>query len=740
MRYAQTHHKQHRHFARCAALIAVITLVASSCAAQYVVVPRGQPPQSPDAPFFQELNKYPGLLEELGRLIGKLQQNVQFPAARTESHLLPLLPESTMFYAAFPNYGDVTHQALTVFQQELQESAVLRDWWQHSGAAKSGPKVEDALEKVYQLSQYLGDEIVVSGAMEGRAPSMLIAAEIRKPGLKSALEAILNESGSKSKPSVRVLDPQELAKAEDLPSSETPVMLVRPDFVVVALNVAALRSFSARLDHGSKTFASTSFGRRIAQAYDGGATVVGAADLHTLLQQIPTGTEQEKTTFERTGFADMKYLVWSHKKVAGQTISETELSFTGPRHGMASWLVTPSPLGSLDFVSPRAMMALALSLTSPARIFDDVKVAAGSTNSSSFATLAQFEKMLNLSLKDDVLSHLGGEITAELDDIAPPSSVWRAIFRTDDSNHLQQTLNALLAFAHMMPEQVNDGGVTYYTIHVPGGKAPLEIGYAFVDGYLIVGSGQATVAEAVRLHKTGESLGKSKKFLTSLPPRATPGFSAVLYQDPQAMAALQMQRLAPEMAESFAHVAGLETPTVMCAYGEENAIRAVSTSASFDVGAVLVVAAVAIPNLLRSRITANEASAVGSIRTVNTAEITYAGTYQKGFAPDLATMGPDPTGKGTPSADHASFIDSTLGGATCKAGSWCVKSGFKFSVAAVCKQKRCDDFVVVGTPIADNTGTRSFCSTADGVIRYKTGSPLTSLVGVSECKTWAPMR
>jgi type IV pilus assembly protein PilA len=737
MSYAQTHQKQHRPFARCAALIAVISLVVSSCAAQNAPATQSQ---SPAAPFFQELNKYPGLMEEFGRLTGKLQQNIQFPAARSESRLLPLLPESTMFYAAFSNYGDVTRQALTVFQQELQESAVLRDWWQRGEVATSGPKAVQALEKVYRLSQYLGDEIVVSGSVEGQNPSMLVVAEIRKPGLKSALEAMQNESGDKSKASARVLDPKELATAEDVPPG-TPLVLVRPDFVVVALDVVSLRSFSARLDHGSKSFASTAFGQRIAQEYDGGATVVGAADLHKLLQQIPTGTEQDQMSFERTGFADMKYLVWGHKKVAGRVISETELSFTGSRRGMASWLATPSPLGSLDFVSPKAMMALAVSLKDPAHIFEDLKLTAGNANSGPFATLAQFEKMLNLSLKDDVLGHLGGEVTAELDDIAPPTPVWKAILRTDDSNHLQQTLNALFAFAHIAPEEVNDKGVTYYTINVPGGKAPVEIGYAFVDGYLIVGSSQATVAEAVRLHKTGESLGKSKKFLAALPPSTAPGDSAVLYQDPQMMAALQMGRLAPEMAESFAHLTGQGTPTVMCAYGEERAIRAASTSLGFDAGAILVVAAIAIPNLLRSRMAANEASAVGTIRTVNTAEITYAATYaQKGFTPDLATLGPDPGRANTPSADRANLIDATLGGAKCKAGSWCIKSGFRFSLTSECKQKLCDEFVVVGTPIADNTGARSFCSTSDGVVRYKSGSPLTSPVSAAECRTWAPVQ
>ena len=58
------------------------------------------------------------------------------------------------------------------------------------------------------------------------------------------------------------------------------------------------------------------------------------------------------------------------------------------------------------------------------------------------------------------------------------------------------------------------------------------------------------------------------------------------------------------------------------------------------VAIILIIAAIAIPNLLRSRIAANEASAVGSLRTINTAEVTYASTYPSaGFATDLGTLG-----------------------------------------------------------------------------------------------------
>jgi hypothetical protein len=51
-----------------------------------------------------------------------------------------------------------------VFREELKENAKLRAWWEKGDMAKEGPKIEDALEKIYELSQYLGDEIVVGAA------------------------------------------------------------------------------------------------------------------------------------------------------------------------------------------------------------------------------------------------------------------------------------------------------------------------------------------------------------------------------------------------------------------------------------------------------------------------------------------------------------------------------------------------------------------------------------------------
>jgi len=306
---------------------------------------------------------------------------------------------------------------------------------------------------------------------------------------------------------------------------------------------------------------------------------------------------------------------------------------------------------------------------------------------------------------------------------------------------LQKTLNTLLAVTQMQTEHVEDSGGAYSTIRIPSPKNPVELAYTFVDGYLIIGSSRDGLAEAVRLHRSGGSLAKSAKFQASRPQGHSLDASALLYEDPLRMAALQLRQFSPDMADSLAQSSSAAAPAVVCLYGDETAIREASSSGAFDVGGVLVVAAIAIPNLLRSKIAANEAIAVGSLRTVNTAQVSYEATYPKrGFAPNLAAFGQDPRGPNFQSPDHTSFLDETLANATCTGDAWCTKSGYHFRIAAVCKQHVCAEYVAVATPVNSNTGTRSFCSTSDAVIRSKIGAPLTSPLTVSECKAWRPLQ
>ncbi|HVP44336.1 MAG TPA: hypothetical protein VMS96_12955 [Terriglobales bacterium] len=703
---------------------------------------QAKPPQpkpeakTPEAMLAELMQKYPGLLEEFGVLFEKLQHNLQFPPARGESRILPLLPGGTTGYAAFPNYGEVTRQALRLFHDELQQSAVLRDWWQRGDTATSGPRLEAALEKFAELSQYLGEEIVVSGATQERQAGGLLVVEIRKPGLKPFLEQLVKEYATGTKTDIRILEPPELATARDPGPGNSVLVLVRPELVAAAADVATLRRFNARLEQGSREFASTAFGKRVLQAYRGGASMLAAADLQKMVAQVPITNKQDLLTFQRSGFADMEYAVWEHKSVAGQPSSQGEVSFIAPRHGIASWLAAPAPLGSLDFVSPSAIMTATLVLKNPAEIFDDVKELSPPPNPT-YAKLAQWEQAVHISLQDDLLRPLAGEITLELDSVAPPEPVWKAILRVNDPARFQGALNTMLMSMNMIPEQWREDGVVYYALPVPSGKQPTRIGYALVDGYLIVASSPAMAAEAARLHRNGRSLAKSKKFLEALPPGQPAGASGLLYQDPIAMAALQLQRMAPGLAASVAQSAGQAPPNVLCFYGSEKAIREASTSVTADAAVVLVAAAIAIPNLLRSRTAANEASAVAAIRSVSTAQVVYQSYYpEKGFAPSLEMLGPNPRSPSTTSAAHASLLDATLG---C-ADMWCTREGYRFTITAACRQQHCGDYVIVATPLSPSSGSRNFCSTSNGIVHFKAGPPLTAPVTAVECRSWTSLQ
>jgi hypothetical protein len=704
---------------------------------------QNQATSEPTAQLMDYFQKHPGLLEEFGKLIQKLQKDVQYPTGRTESNLLPLLPAGTIVYAAMPNYADSAHQALDIFKQELKESKPLQDWWQEGDLAKNGPKILKALENFYQLQECVGNEIVLSATMTGKDPNVVVFAQIKKPGLKKLLEeAIAQASEEKPNPGIHVYEPQDLAALKKEPPKDDLIVLVRPDYVVAGGNLTAVKNFSARLDRPAAEFPSTLFGKRVAEEYKGGVTVLAAADLQRAILEARKGNGKEKDQagFQQSGFADMKYLVWDRKELGGQTLSQVELSFAGPRHGAAAWLAKPASLGSLDFVSPKAMMALSLKLVSPGQIFDDIKDMAGPSSANQFAAIENGQKALNLNLKDDLLNLLTGEITLELDDVSQPMPKWRAFLGVNDAAHLQKTMAQLMALTQMKPAQDVEGGVTYNTLLIPNGKKATEVGFAFADGYLVIGSGRNATAEAVRAHKSGESLAKSKRFLAALPPGKSTEASMMIYQDPIGLASLQLRQSFGDLADSVGKLAGTMTPGVISVYGEDTAIREISRGGQLDVGVMLMTAAVAIPNLLKSRQAANEASAVGSVRTLNTAQVTYSTLYPgKGFAVDLAHLGPNPKG-GKPSELRADLLDASLGADSCTATAWCTKSGYQFRVRGICLQGVCKQYVAVATPVDANTGTKSFCSTADGIIRYQQGPPLTASLTVAQCKSWAVLK
>lgn len=134
------------------------------------------------------------------------------------------------------------------------------------------------------------------------------------------------------------------------------------------------------------------------------------------------------------------------------------------------------------------------------------------------------------------------------------------------------------------------------------------------------------------------------------------------------------------------------------------------------VAIILIIAAIAIPNLLRAKIAANESSAVQSVRTINTTQVTYESTYPTvGYAGTLPALGPSGPACTTPSSTNACLIDWSLSQATTPASA---KSGYYFSMGVVTTNGMNLGYTVGAAPAGFNqTGVRGFCSNEDAVIR-----------------------
>lgn len=146
------------------------------------------------------------------------------------------------------------------------------------------------------------------------------------------------------------------------------------------------------------------------------------------------------------------------------------------------------------------------------------------------------------------------------------------------------------------------------------------------------------------------------------------------------------------------------------------------------VAIILIIAAIAIPNLLRARMAANEASAVNSVRQIKTAEFTYYEAYQTiGFANALADLGGPASC--TPAATSACILDSSVSAAvTGTVG----KSGYVFAATGLNSGGTINSsFVAAAAPInAGQSGGRDFCTTNDTPIRFQASAagnvPVTS--------------
>ncbi len=154
------------------------------------------------------------------------------------------------------------------------------------------------------------------------------------------------------------------------------------------------------------------------------------------------------------------------------------------------------------------------------------------------------------------------------------------------------------------------------------------------------------------------------------------------------------------------------------------------------VAIILIIAAIAIPNLMRARMAANDSSAAGSEHTIIVGEVGYYGAYPATGYAVLSNLG----GAASPcvaATNSGCLIDNNLatnGGGTGKSGySFAATPNTPSSTVAA-------DFYTTAAPLSNVTGTKAYCAVDDGVLRWGGAGVITAPTSYPTCQGWTPLQ
>jgi type IV pilus assembly protein PilA len=152
------------------------------------------------------------------------------------------------------------------------------------------------------------------------------------------------------------------------------------------------------------------------------------------------------------------------------------------------------------------------------------------------------------------------------------------------------------------------------------------------------------------------------------------------------------------------------------------------------VAIILIIAAIAIPNLMRARMAANDSSAAASEHTIVVGQVGYLGAYPANGYATLAQLGGGAT-PCIPVPATGCLIDNNL--ATNGGGNG--KSGYTFTVVPGGTALTGWNFYTTAAPLSNVTGTKAFCAGDDGVVRTAAPGVIAAPAGYAACLALAPM-
>ena len=459
------------------------------------------------------------------------------PALRYSSKLLSSLPAGTRFYVSIPNLAQYLGDAESVLGQKIAANPQLSALWNSRMGA--------AIDMLRTAGDYLGDEIDIVNSDGTRSPVLI--SEQKRAGFEEFLR----------KKSISL------------------TVVKRDGLLLFGTEPTAVEAAAAQLDSG---FAQQPLYAHIAESYRQGAGLLLWVDL-------------ANTT---TPFQGARYFSIEQKQTGDRVMASASLGFDGPRTGIAAQLADPSPMGSLDYISPDALAVLGFVLKDPGSIVDDALAIPQGSLAAAQQALADERTQEGFNVRDDLAASLGGEFAFAMDGSLMPVPSWKLVTEVYDPARLQATLQRFVD-AHnqeaakagkkaIVTSQETVDGRTYYSIAQADSGPLMEAHYTFDQGYLVAAPTRALVSHALQIKIAGTSIKHSGKFLGLTPRDQQVNFSAVIYQNlgsSLAPLATLAGALIPQRngQNNGIQLQGLNNikPTLFAVYGEPDRITMAAT-------------------------------------------------------------------------------------------------------------------------------------------------------------------
>ena len=551
-------------------------------------------PVKDEIAWSQDAAKYLAILGELSGLQKQIEK-IPGTGLRTSSKLLDYIPENTLIFAAIPNLGATLTQANQLFEDRIQASPVLKEWWSRQG--NNAAQLKDMVQKFRTISDYLGDEIVLAYSSDSgkQGGSPIIMAETKRDGLREYLQSeILTLNGKSGVHAVEMVDNPSLLRSNGSEGASSMKVYMANGIIAMSPEPVLVQNLAERL-HSSVASRDGGLQTRVRQAYQSGASWLFCADLGRLHARNEDDDEQRNAVMENSGLNGVRYLLFERKEVNGQVKNQATLAFGGQRQGLAAWLAAPGPMSTLDFVSPDASLATSFVINNPGALIGQLIAQGEAKNPNLGQEISDFQNKLGINIQNDIADSLGGELTFAIDGPLVPVPSWKLAVEVYSPDRLQWAIDKLVnGFNQQTASPVKlqltksqEGSRTFYTLTGVGGKIPAEIDYVFVDSYLLAAANRNLLNTAIQNRSTGYTLTRSEKFRSVVPQDANSNFSAIVYHNvsglvgPLADGLKSMGGISSEQKQAMDTLKANSAPGLIYAYGEPNRITVAANGSLF---------------------------------------------------------------------------------------------------------------------------------------------------------------